>query len=137
MKTHLDLNDSEFEKQFRTGNLDPSLFNHEAHLRLAWIHINIYGLETACDTISNQILSYVNRLGATDKFNKTLTIAAIKIVYHFLQKSKSDTFQDFITEFPRLKSNFKKLLDAHYGFDIFNSEEAKTQYLEPDLLPFS
>ncbi len=137
MKTHLDFNDSEFEKQFGDGNLDPSLFSHEAHLRLAWIHINTYGMEAACGTISNQILSYVSQLGATDKFYKTLTIAAIKIVYHFLQKSKSYTFQDFIIEFPRLKFNFKELLDSHYGFDIFNSEKAKTEYLEPNLLPFS
>jgi len=137
MNAHLDFSDSEFEKQFRDGKLDPSLFNHEAHVRLAWIHINTYGIEAACDTVSNQILSYVSQLGATDKFNKTLTIAAIKIVHHFVQKSKSHTFKDFIREFPRLKSNFKELLDSHYGFDIFNSKKAKTEYLEPDLLPFS
>ncbi|WP_299211329.1 hypothetical protein [uncultured Aquimarina sp.] len=136
MKTNIDLSDSEFEKQFKAGNLDPSLFSHEAHLRLAWIHVSKYGVDTACKEISNQILAYVTQLGKTDKFNKTLTIAAVKTVNHFVQKSKSNSFQDFITEFPILKYNFKDLLDSHYGFDIFNSEKAKTQYVEPDLLPF-
>ncbi|AXT50679.1 hypothetical protein D1818_07480 [Aquimarina sp. BL5] len=136
MNHNLDLNDSEFEKQFRDGILAPSLFNHEAHLRLAWIHVSKYGVDTACKEISNQILAYVTQLGETDKFNKTLTIAAVRTVNHFLLKSKSNSFQDFITEFPRLKYNFKDLLDSHYGFDIFNSEKAKTHYVEPDLLPF-
>lgn len=136
MNNNLDLNDSEFEKQFRDGILAPSLFNHEAHLRLAWIHVSKYGVDNACKEISNQILAYVTQLGETDKFNKTLTIAAVRTVNHFLLKSKSNSFQDFITEFPRLKYNFKDLLDSHYGFDIFNSEKAKTHYVEPDLLPF-
>ncbi|WP_299245254.1 hypothetical protein [uncultured Aquimarina sp.] len=136
MKTNINLNDSEFEKQFKNGNFDPSLFSHEAHLRLAWIHIHKYGVDAACKRISNQILTYVVQLGAADKFNKTLTIAAVKTVNHFVLKSKSNSFEDFITEFPRLKYNFKDLLDSHYGFDIFNSEKAKAQYIAPDLLPF-
>ncbi len=137
MKTHFDFNDSVFEKQFKEGILDPSLFTHQAHLRLAWIYINKYAIDLACLEVSTQILAYVTKLGAVDKFNKTLTIAAVKTVNHFARKSKSNNFRDFITEFPRLSHNFKELIDAHYGFDIFNSEKAKTQYLPPDLLPYS
>ncbi|MFD2561551.1 hypothetical protein [Aquimarina rubra] len=136
MKTHFDLTNSEFEKQFKEGILDPSLFNHEAHIRLAWIYLNKHDIHTACREISTQILAYVTQLNATDKFNKTLTIAAVKTVNHFVLKSKSNCFQDFIAEFPRLKYNFKDLLYSHYSFDIVNSEKAKTEYLEPDLLPF-
>jgi len=136
MKTHFELSDSEFEKRFKDGSLTPTLFTHEAHLRLAFIHISKYGLKTACNTISNQISKYVIQLDKADKFNKTLTIAGVKIVNHFMIKSKSNTFQEFITKFPRLKNNFKQLLDTHYGFDIVNSEKAKISYLEPDILPF-
>jgi len=75
-------------------------------------------------------------LNATDKYNKTLTIAAIKSVSHFIQKSKSENFQDFIQEFPRLKNNFKSLIAQHYQIDIFNSNKAKSEFLKPDLLPF-
>ncbi|WP_405207621.1 hypothetical protein [Aquimarina sp. LLG6339-5] len=137
METHFDLNDLEFIRLFKEGTLNPSLFNHEAHLRLAWIHITFSDADTARKKISNHIVSYVTKLNATDKFNKTLTIAAVNIVNHYIQKSQSNNFKEFITEFPGLKNNFKELVNAHYSFDIFNSKEAKMNYLPPDLLPFS
>lgn len=136
MKTHFNLSDREFERQFAQCTLDPAIFNHEAHLRLAWIHLKKSDVETAIDTVCRQLAAYTQALGARDKFNKTLTVAAVRAVYHFMLKSNPATFQDFITVFPRLKSNFKELLGYHYGVDIYHSEQAKREYLEPDLLPF-
>lgn len=133
---HLQLDDQEFEQQFRTCTLSPDLFNHEAHIRLAWIHLKKYGQEQAMQNIEDQLLYFVDNLGARDKFNKTLTIAAIKAVHHFMLKSEAVYFKDFIEEFPRLKYNFKELMSYHYRIDIFNSKKAKTKFLEPDLLPF-
>ncbi|MFD1095561.1 hypothetical protein [Salegentibacter chungangensis] len=136
MKTHFDLSDREFELLFKNGRLDPAIFNHEAHLRLAWIHINKYGCKTAADNINRQLLIYVTRLGARDKYNKTLTTASVKAVNHFMKKSEADNFRGFISDFPRLTTDFRELLRSHYKTDIFNSEKAKKIYLEPELLPF-
>jgi len=136
MKIHYDLMDDEFEQQFELCALNPELFSHEAHLRLAWIHITKYGIEKALDNIQSQLMKYVEHVGARDKYNKTVTIAAVKAVYNFVLKSGSDNFQDFIAESPRLKHNFKGLMDSHYAADIFTSEKAKKEYLSPDLLPF-
>lgn len=134
---HFALNDEEFELQFSNSTLSPAVFSHEAHLRLAWIHINKYGVEKAVENICNQLPAFVHSVGAIDKYNLTLTIAAIKAVNHFYHKSVSDNFYDFIREFPRLKFNFKELMSHHYKTDVFNSEQAKKQYVEPDLMPFS
>jgi len=136
MENHFQWSDFEFKNQFENCELNPSLFSHEAHLRLAWIHINTYGIDVALSNIPSQIKNFVKRVGAEDKYNETLTLAAIKAVYHFMLKSESNTFKNFIKEFPRLKNSFRNLIDTHYGFDIFNSELAKSQFLEPDLLPF-
>ncbi len=136
MSSHFDLTDAEFENQFASAQLNPSLFSHEAHLRLAYIHISKYGEEQAITNITSQIWRYVKKLGAEDKFNKTLTVAAIKAIHHFMQKSESDNFKDLIIEFPRLKLRFRELMAAHYKVDIYNSLIAKKQFLEPDLLAF-
>lgn len=136
MEKPFELLDSEFEKLFRNTALNPSLFNHEAHLRLAWIHIQKYGVEQAKINIHNQIKSFVVHVGAEDKYNITLTIAAIEAVNHFIGKSRSNTFKEFIAEFPQLKNNFKGLIESHYSFDIFNSEKAKKEFLAPDLSGF-
>jgi len=136
MQNHFQLTDTQFEQEFQARTLSPSLFSHEAHLRLVWIHIQQYGIEKALQNVPTQIIHFVDNLGASDKYNHTLTIAAIKTVYHFTLKSTSNNFKDFICEFPRLKNNFKALLACHYQQDIFNNARAKREYVVPDLLPF-
>ncbi|WP_420401160.1 hypothetical protein [Flagellimonas sp.] len=131
-----ELSDNAFETAFGNFEVPPSQFNHEAHLRLAWIHIKKYGLEMAIRNICAQLVAYVEHLGARDKYNVTLTVASVKMVSHFMGKSNSDNFPTFILEFPQLKTRFKELIGDHYAMDIFNSKEAKKKYMEPDLLPF-
>ncbi|PHN01157.1 hypothetical protein [Flavilitoribacter nigricans] len=137
MESHLNLTDGQFEYQFRDGSLDPALFSHEAHIRLAWIHTGRYGVEQACVNVCDQIQAFDRLHGDGTKFHRTLTVAAVRAVHHFRQKSVSDTFSGFIREFPRLKTNFKDLLNAHYSHFILRLPRAKREYLEPDLLPFS
>jgi hypothetical protein len=122
---------------FREGTLGPTLFSHEAHLRLAWIHVRKYGVETAIENICPQIIEFATRNGAPQKYNKTVTIAAVRAVDHFIRKQAIDSFREFIETYPRLKHNFRELLGYHYHVDIFKSERARHEYLEPDLLPFS
>jgi hypothetical protein len=136
MDNHNQLSDSEFEILFSTCALSPALFSHEAHLRLAWIHIRKYGIDKAIENITTQLQEFVASLGARDKYNATVTVAAIRAVYHFMLKSKATTFAQFSAENPRLKNNFKELLNSHYKTNIFSSQQAKREYLEPELLPF-
>lgn len=136
MNSHLDLTDKEFENQFKSATLDPAFFDHEAHLRLAWIHIRKYGLDKAIENITTQLAAYVVRHGAEDKFNRTLTVAAIKAVHHFINRSGKHDFLHFIQQHPRLKYNFKDLMAAHYGIDIYSSAKARKEFIQPDLLPF-
>jgi hypothetical protein len=136
MDNHFELTDLELEEQFASGALDQKLFSHEAHLRLAWIHISNYGIHQAITAIRKQLQDFAERIGKKDKYNETITIASLHAVHHFMRRSKTDTFKDFITENPGLKFNFKELLGFHYRTNIFLSEKAKEGYLEPELLPF-
>ena len=136
MEKHLKLSDEEFEFQFQSLSLDPELFSHEAHLRLAWIHLKKYGESKAISNIKNQLLAFVDHVGARAKYNDTLTVAAVKMVHHFMKRSSSSNFQEFIFEFPKMKTNFKDLIMSHYKTNIFSSEKARKEYIKPDLIPF-
>lgn len=136
MEEHYKLSDIEFEEEFRSRKMDPSIFTHEAHLRLTWIHINKYGIESARNNIEDQIKSFVKHVGAEDKYHQTVTIAAVNAVNHFIKKSEAKNFENFILEHSTLKSDFKELLNSHYSFNIFNSEKAKVEYVEPDVQSF-
>jgi hypothetical protein len=136
MEKHVELTDEQFEQQFQEATLDAHLFTHEAHVRLAWIHVKKYGIELAIQNVTTQLRAYVETLGATDKYNETLTVAAVKAVYHFYLRTEHVSFQDFILKNKRLKENFRELMNAHYSTDIFRSEAAKKHFLAPELLPF-
>jgi len=136
MSNHYQLSDAEFVRQFTSLTLEPAWFTHEAHLRLAWIHLQQYPVDIAAALLCDQIRLFDQTFGDGKQYNKTVTIAAAKAMHHFMQKAKATTFQALLTEFPRLKTSFKDLLFCHYSFDIFRNTEAKSKYLEPDLLPF-
>lgn len=135
-KNHWSYNDHQFEDLFERYQLKPGLFTHEAHIRLAYIHINKYGLAQAEKNMCDQIQGFAKSLGGGDKYNETVTVAAVKTVDHFMKKSKSSSVKDFINEFPRLITQFKGLLEQHYGFNVFSDPKAKKEYIEPDLQPF-
>ena len=132
----MSLSDNEFERQFALATLDPTLFTHEAHLRLAWVHINKYGEAQATQNICSQIQQFDRIHDKGRKYNTTVTIAAVKIVNHFINKSDRNNFTEFIQDHPRLINSFLELIKSHYSIDIFNDEEAKLKYVEPDLSPF-
>lgn len=137
IKDHWQYSDEAFEHQFETYQLKPGLFSHEAHLRLAYIHIQKYGLAQAEKNMCEQIKGYAESLGGGDKFNMTVTISAVKAVHHFMEKSTSENFKEMMAEFPRLLTNFRELLGKHYGFNVFADKQAKRAFIEPDLLPFT
>ena len=134
---HFQVDDIAFEVMFESAELPQNLFTHEAHLRLAWMYILKYGEEEAVRKICAQLLNYDIKNGKGDKFHMTVTVAGLKVVSHFIKKSKSDDFMEFTIEFPQLKSGFKELLCKHYGYDIFSSDKAKIAFVEPDLRPFN
>lgn len=136
MREHRNLSDFEFVQRFENCTLDPHLFSHEAHLRLAWIQIKKNGISLAIDNVRDQIMKYVKSLGEEDKYNETVTVAAVKAVNHFMIRSNSYDFTSFILENNRLVENFKNLLLTHYKTNIFESNIAKKKYLPPDLIPF-
>ena len=136
LNNHLDLSDELFERKFDQCSLNAHLFSHEAHLRLAWIHLKNNDLQTAIAKVCDQITAFVNHLGAKDKYNQTVTVAAVRVVHHFMQRSEADNFYDFVLAYPVLKTSFKDLIGAHYSFNVFQSAAAKLHFMEPDLWPF-
>nr|WP_297788004.1 hypothetical protein [uncultured Allomuricauda sp.] len=131
------MNDVDFIHAFETGKFPPEQFNHKAHIKLAWVYLDRFDEETAISKTCVAIKNFDQLHGDGTKFHTTLTIAAVKVVHHFRQKSKATTFDGFVAEHPRLITSFKELLSQHYRKNALADPKAKTAYLEPDLLPFS
>lgn len=133
---HLIYSDDEFERRFQEIKFPPRWFSHEAHIRLAWIHIRKYGATQASENMCDQIKSFAEHHGAYDKFNKTITIASIHVISHFIERSQAETFVDFNREFPQIFTDFKSLLTVHYRWETLISQDARARWVEPDRMPF-
>ena len=136
IKDHWRFTDEEYEELFESYQLKPGMFSHEAHLRLAYIHIQKYGARQAEINMCDQIKGFAESLGVYDKFNKTVTVAAVKVMSHFMQKATSRGFQGLMKEFPSLLLDFKGILNKHYSYNVFGDKKAKKTFQEPDLQPF-
>lgn len=132
----MELDDLEFERQLGNGTLPLALFDHLGHLRLAWIYLGRYGEAAAIEKACRDIRTFASSHGDADRFHRTLTVASIKVVNHFVQKSQASRFEDLLDEFPVLKDSFKRLLERHYSQECLNSKKARLEYLPLDLFPF-
>ncbi|MDH3652000.1 MAG: hypothetical protein OEQ53_20100 [Saprospiraceae bacterium] len=133
---HFSLTDEEFTSQFSSLSLAPSWFTHEAHLRLTYILIKRMSIREATEEICGQIKAFDSHHGDGQKYHRTITVAAVKTVAHFAQRSPQSSFEDLMTKFPRLKNNFIGLLKAHYSPSRLADPEGKVLFLESDLLPY-
>ncbi|MFY0629096.1 MAG: hypothetical protein JXR05_01875 [Flavobacteriaceae bacterium] len=136
MEKHYRFSDEVYEQKFRDCKFPPLYFSHEAHLRLAYIHLKKYGLEQSIKNMCTQIYDFAIKYGATMKFNATVTYASLQIMYHYMKESEADNFPDFIEQHPFLLKDFKGIIKKHYSQDVFRSPEAKAEILHPDLAPF-
>ncbi len=107
------LSDDEFIERLNQCTLDPKLFDHEAHLRLAWINVKRYKLLEAERVVQTQLFQFVSRIGEESKYNDKLTAIAVQIIAQYSSQSKSKSFSKFIEEFPVLKNNFKELIEEY------------------------
>lgn len=131
---HYSLSDRKYIEEFETCKLDPEWFTHEAHLRLAYLYINKFGVKRAAVKLCEGISKFDSIFGSGDKFHRTITVASVGVLYHFMQKSSSADFRSLIKEFPVLIDDFRSLLLSHYSTRLINSSKSKEEYQLPDLL---
>ena len=90
------ITDETFLKQFENLTLDSKYFNHIGHIRLAWLYITQYGLESAMAKIFVGIPAYAGSLGASDKFHATITDAIVRIIAKRMAVGDENSWQTFV-----------------------------------------
>jgi hypothetical protein len=129
------LDDSSFISQFENQTLDPVHFSHTGHIRIAWLYLNAFEFENARQKVCSGIKRYAESLGATDKFNLTLTDALVKIIARRMEPMSAPTWPSFLQENQDLFDNALGILGEYFSPDILFSEAAKIRLLPPDVRP--
>ncbi|OZG73066.1 hypothetical protein BTA51_11245 [Hahella sp. CCB-MM4] len=133
--SHLD--DETFLAQFEGQTLDPACFDHLGHMRLAWLYLNRYDLETAVESTCRGIKLYAESLGATQKFHYTLTDAMVRIMAMRFGKSGFDSLEQFLDMNPDLVNDALGVIHQYFSEEWLAQDSARCSRVEPDLRSFA
>jgi len=135
METHeLSQEDRDFRSAFEACTVTPSQFNHQAHVRLAYIYLVEGHLETAVQRMREALLKFLEHNGIPhSRFHETITRAWVLAVRHFMDRSPSRSSTDFIARNHELLDS--KIMLTHYSASVLFSPDARAGFVEPDLDP--
>jgi len=133
MKHFDELSNETFLSLFEEKSLDPKYFSHLGHIRLAWLYLNKYEYSIAVDKTCVGINAYASSLGATDKFNITMTVAMMEIIFNRINRLDVKSWQIFMTNNTDLIENSLAILLEYYSKEQLFSNAAKITVLKPDL----
>jgi hypothetical protein len=125
------MNDSEFVRAFEACELSNESFHHRDHIRLAWIYLQRYGEQEAGTRIAASIRNFAAHFGKTDKYHETMTIAWLRLVAH--ESKGRTTLEEALAASPMLLE--KRTLAGYYSDGLLQSDRAKQEFVDPDLMP--
>lgn len=133
MKHQSSEDDHTFRSRLESCELPPAEFGHRAHVRLAYIYLTAHDTDGASARMRDSIREFIRCNGADpSKYHETITRAWIMAVRHFMEISPACTSADeFIERNPVLLDS--KIMLSHYSAELLFSDEARGQFVEPDV----
>jgi hypothetical protein len=129
----LELDDAAFQAAFESAAIPADAFPHRAHLRTTWLYVAQLGAEAAAARVAAGIRRLAGSHGHPALYHDTLTRAWVRLVAAAMTRSSAPDFDSFLLEHPRLLD--KALPLRHYSPGLLWSDDARSQWREPDLQP--
>jgi hypothetical protein len=132
---NLSKNDREFRAAFEAGAYAPADFSHRAHVRLAYVYLAESDADLALERYRAALVGFLSHHGIpASKYHETLTRAWLLGVNHFMHRSpEASSADDFIARNPVLLDS--KIMLTHYSADLLFSDQARVDFVEPNLDP--
>ncbi|HEV7606829.1 MAG TPA: hypothetical protein VGO61_05800 [Steroidobacteraceae bacterium] len=135
LRHKLSVDDREFRAAFEAGAFAPADFSHRAHVRLAYVYLAESDVDLALERMRAALIGFLCVHGlSVSKYHATLTRAWILAVDHFMHRSReASSGDDFIARNPLLLDT--KIMLTHYSADLLFSDQARAEFVEPNLDP--
>ena len=129
------MNDTEFLTAFENGDYHLLQgFPHAAHIRLAWLYLRDCGWDEGTRKIREGIQRLAIAHGAPHKYHETITLFWAHVINaHIADDPDIAEFTQFAERYPRLMDS--KLINLHYTPETLWSDDARREWVEPDLRP--
>lgn len=131
----LSTDDLQLRRAFEAGAFPREDFNHRAHVRLAYAYLVDHEADAAVEAMRAALLGFLRHHGIPPaKYHETLTRAWVLAVAHFMARSTGAPSADaFIDANPELLDS--KIMLTHYSASVLFSDEARAQFVQPDIDP--
>ena len=134
------MNPGSLTERFKQQKVEPSEFNHLAHLKVAWDYIHEYSMVEAREKFHQDIIKLTKVLGAEEKYHRTLTDFFIDYLYQvkWYFNHTGTSLESWVLveqKCPLLINDAKKLISYYYSDELINSDLARTQYVDADIMP--
>ena len=124
--------DTDFLSLFETCTLPEAEWTHAAHIRVAWILLNLQSPDVAIGRVRDGILRYNTEvLNHRHKYHETVTVAFTRIVASRMRENES--WDDFALRIDDVLDPDDPILLRYYSKDRLFSENARKEFIEPDL----
>jgi hypothetical protein len=127
--------DLQFERDFASGRVAPTQFDHRAHLRLAYIQLAIHGPHKAVEIFRESLQRFLDHHRIDPrKFHETLTQSWLMAVWLFMQRlGDTANSEDFVAKCHALQD--PNVMLTHYSKELLFSDAARERFIAPDLDP--
>lgn len=134
----LDASDLAFIEKFENCGFQKACWNHEAHVRMAWIQLSrSASFGEALERIRGGIMRFNASVSGVG-YHETVTVAYTHVIhFRMLQGLPEQTWGEFFSLNADLIERQPPFLGRYYSRDLVTSEKAKGEFIQPDkkLLP--
>ena len=126
--------DTQFLNRFESCELPESEWTHLAHIRVAWICLQLDAPQAAVDRIRRGILRYNTEvLHRAHRYHDTVTVAFSRLVFERMRDGEA--WRDFAVRIDDLLDRNVPILGKYYSPGRLDTDGARHRYVPADLLP--
>jgi hypothetical protein len=130
----IQMSDEAFARAFENGLIPASVFDHLAHVRLAWVYLReAESADRPLSRMRDAIRSFAAAAGAAQKYHETITVLWMRLLADVRARGASGELSDVLRAHPALAD--KDLPLQYYTRERLFSDEARVGWIESDLQP--
>ena len=129
------MTDEEFIEKFEDCTLAAELFDHRAHVRLAWLYLREMGALAALARFAEGLRRYARAQGAEGLYHETITCAYVFLINERDERAgRAQTWDEFAAANADLLDWRESVLKSLYREETLNSDLARRVFVLPDNL---
>lgn len=117
-------------EKFESGQIEADLFDHEAHVYVAWLFVTTFELADAIARFDGALRRLTARLGVPGKYHATITWFFLLLIAE--RSRENEGWQTFKSRNPDLTRDSKATLNRYYSDARLFSGTARKQFVLPD-----